>query len=151
MVRQTTTETTLVEHRGPLPAPETLQKYNSIFPGLADRIVCMAEREQANRISTNQDAVVIDPRTGAVFFFPLQPHHDHHDHHDDKRRRGSGSIGHIPRFVQKSALPLSLSFVLFMGLLPVSSNLLALRGLHHCQDAGLHYCGQPVPGFDHLR
>lgn len=31
---------------GPLPSPEELQRFNAILPGLADRIVTMAEKEQ---------------------------------------------------------------------------------------------------------
>ncbi len=30
-------------HQGPLPAPEQLAQYDSVYPGLADRIVKMAE------------------------------------------------------------------------------------------------------------
>ncbi len=40
------------EHRGPLPTPGMLDDYNSVLPGLAERIVQMAERErhQAHRM-----------------------------------------------------------------------------------------------------
>lgn len=34
---------------GPLPPPEMLAKYEEVQPGLVDRIVSMAEREQAHR------------------------------------------------------------------------------------------------------
>jgi uncharacterized membrane protein len=34
------------EHRGPLPPPEMLNDYNNVLPGLAERIVRMAESEQ---------------------------------------------------------------------------------------------------------
>lgn len=33
-------------HRGPLPAPEDLLRYEQICPGAADRIIRMAEKEQ---------------------------------------------------------------------------------------------------------
>ena len=33
-------------HRGPLPDPETLRKYDDLLPGSAERIFAMAEREQ---------------------------------------------------------------------------------------------------------
>lgn len=36
-------------HSGPLPAPEDLQKYNAALPGLADRIVVMAEKQAGHR------------------------------------------------------------------------------------------------------
>ena len=36
-----------------LPPPETLQKYNDVKEGLADRIVQMAEKEQAHRHQTD--------------------------------------------------------------------------------------------------
>lgn len=36
-------------HIGPLPDPETLQRYNDLLPGLAERIVAMAEAEQNER------------------------------------------------------------------------------------------------------
>ena len=35
-------------HSGPLPPAEELQQFDSILPGLADRIVTMAEKEQSN-------------------------------------------------------------------------------------------------------
>jgi uncharacterized membrane protein len=37
-------------HSGPLPDPDTLVKYNSIIPNGADRIMKMAENQQAHRI-----------------------------------------------------------------------------------------------------
>ena len=40
---------------GPLPPPETLAKYNDIHPGLADRIVTLAESEAAHRRSKELD------------------------------------------------------------------------------------------------
>ena len=36
-------------HIGPIPAPEQLGGYNDVEPGLANRIVTMAEKEQAHR------------------------------------------------------------------------------------------------------
>ena len=36
-------------YKGPLPPPEILQKYNDIEPGLADRIVKMAEAQALHR------------------------------------------------------------------------------------------------------
>lgn len=34
---------------GPIPPPESLEHYEQIIPGLADRLVAMAERETAHR------------------------------------------------------------------------------------------------------
>jgi uncharacterized membrane protein len=39
----------IVSHTGPMPPPEQLREYESVLPGLADRIVQMAEREQNQR------------------------------------------------------------------------------------------------------
>lgn len=36
-------------HKGPLPDPETLRKYDDIIPNGAERIMAMAEREQKQR------------------------------------------------------------------------------------------------------
>jgi uncharacterized membrane protein len=36
---------------GPLPSPEILQKYNTVIPGLADRIVAQAEKQTFHRIA----------------------------------------------------------------------------------------------------
>ena len=38
-----------VEYRGPLPPPAVLVKYNEAFPGCAERIVAMAERQATHR------------------------------------------------------------------------------------------------------
>ena len=45
--------------RGPLPPPDALQRYEQICPGLADRIVALAEREAANRHKLEQENVRI--------------------------------------------------------------------------------------------
>jgi uncharacterized membrane protein len=34
---------------GPLPPPEVLEKYNQAMPGLAERIICMAEQQARHR------------------------------------------------------------------------------------------------------
>lgn len=36
-------------HSGPLPDPQDLEQYNNVLPGAAERIVAMAEKEQAHR------------------------------------------------------------------------------------------------------
>lgn len=42
---------------GPLPPPQILQQYNDAHPGLADRIVTMAESEQAHRHGVENTAL----------------------------------------------------------------------------------------------
>jgi uncharacterized membrane protein len=41
--------TSAVGFSGPLPPPALLQQYNLVFPGAAERIVAMAEREATHR------------------------------------------------------------------------------------------------------
>lgn len=57
-------------YRGPIPPPQVLLGYNEIIPGLADRIVLMAEKEQAHHhlFSTNAlKARVVEARLGQIF------------------------------------------------------------------------------------
>jgi uncharacterized membrane protein len=44
-------------YSGPLPAPNDLEKYNNIVPGLAERIVKMVENQNTHRIET-EDSVI---------------------------------------------------------------------------------------------
>ncbi|MCG6550713.1 MAG: DUF2335 domain-containing protein [Candidatus Magnetominusculus sp. LBB02] len=44
-------EKQITQHIGPLPSPETLDKYEKVLPGLAERIVKRAEDEQKHRHS----------------------------------------------------------------------------------------------------
>ena len=39
-------------HSGPLPAPDDLEEYERILPGLAERIMMLTEKEQAHRHET---------------------------------------------------------------------------------------------------
>lgn len=39
---------------GPVPDPDTLAKYEQISPGFAERLICMAEKEQKFRHDTQQ-------------------------------------------------------------------------------------------------
>lgn len=41
-------------HQGPLPDPQTLAQYDALHPGIADRIVAMAEADQRHRMSLEQ-------------------------------------------------------------------------------------------------
>jgi len=40
--------------QGPLPSPEILQGFENVLPGAAERIITMAEKEQANRHNIEQ-------------------------------------------------------------------------------------------------
>lgn len=48
--------------QGPLPTPEELFQYNNLLPGAADRIIAMAEREQAHRVNLEDMATRADIR-----------------------------------------------------------------------------------------
>lgn len=39
----------VMAYSGPIPPPESLEKYNDIVPGAAERIIGMAEKEQVHR------------------------------------------------------------------------------------------------------
>lgn len=47
-------------HSGPLPAPETLAGYDQVLPGAAERILCMAEKQQASRIALEEAQLASD-------------------------------------------------------------------------------------------
>ena len=54
---------------GPLPPPAALERFNQIIPNGADRIVTMAEKEQAHRLEyekTGLEATVCESRRGQV-------------------------------------------------------------------------------------
>lgn len=44
-------------HQGPLPSPDDLKAYDQVMPGLAERIVRQAEKEQEFRHNTNKDLI----------------------------------------------------------------------------------------------
>lgn len=55
------------EWSGPLPPPAALEKFNQIIPNGADRIVAMAEKEQAHRIDyekTGVSATIAESKRG---------------------------------------------------------------------------------------
>jgi uncharacterized membrane protein len=57
------------EWSGPLPPPAALERFNQIIPNGADRIVAMAEKEQAHRIDyekTGLAATVREARRGQI-------------------------------------------------------------------------------------
>lgn len=59
---------------GPLPPPSMYGEYNRVLPGSADRILAMAEREQAHRVSIEGMALrasAKDSKLGQCFGFSL--------------------------------------------------------------------------------
>ena len=46
---QTTLQVSRTEFSGPLPPADELEKYERVFPGAAERIIAMAERESSHR------------------------------------------------------------------------------------------------------
>lgn len=63
---------TKLSFQGPLPPPETLQRYNQIVPGAASRIISMAESQHGHRqhlekrvVESNTD----NQRLGLIFGF----------------------------------------------------------------------------------
>ena len=52
----------IAHQSGPLPSPVVLRDYEAVLPGLADRIVRMAEDETAHRRKTEADAIAIQDR-----------------------------------------------------------------------------------------
>jgi uncharacterized membrane protein len=57
---------------GPLPPPEALDRYNQIVPGLAERIVAMAESQSQHRQALERkviDSNIRNERLGQVFAF----------------------------------------------------------------------------------
>ena len=59
---------------GPLPPPETLEKYNQIVPGAAERIIKMAENQQKHRHDLEKnvtDSNVSSQKLGLILAFVL--------------------------------------------------------------------------------
>lgn len=53
-------------YSGPLPPPKTLEYYNSILPGAADRIMIMAEKEQLHRHCLQEKMVSSDCKNSTL-------------------------------------------------------------------------------------
>ena len=49
-------------HQGPLPHPHTLAMYDQVVPGSADRIIAMAEKQQAHRLEMESRALASNNR-----------------------------------------------------------------------------------------
>lgn len=57
-------------HSGPIPSPDTLEKYNAIIPNGADRIMRMAEKQQDHRIELEKTSItehLLQSKRGQVF------------------------------------------------------------------------------------
>jgi uncharacterized membrane protein len=55
-----------------LPSPEMLQKYNSVIPGLADRLVAQVEKQTSHRIALEKKLLnsnILKSMLGLVFGF----------------------------------------------------------------------------------
>lgn len=59
------TQTIYHSHSGPIPSPADMEKYSLAFPNGADRIMAMAERNQAARIANEALAVAGNVEQGA--------------------------------------------------------------------------------------
>jgi uncharacterized membrane protein len=53
----TSTEIATQSHTGPLPHPSVLKLYNDVMPGLAERIVTMAENQSSHRLALETASV----------------------------------------------------------------------------------------------
>ena len=53
-------------YSGPIPSPEQLAEFETILPGLADRLVSMAENQSAHRIETEKFVVRSQQRQSGV-------------------------------------------------------------------------------------
>lgn len=63
-------------HSGPIPSSEEMERYNLIIPDGANRIVAMAEKEQAHRIEMDKTMAPHDikqNRQGQIFSFFFLP------------------------------------------------------------------------------
>jgi uncharacterized membrane protein len=56
------TRTEVRQHIGPLPAPDDLARYNEIVPGVAERIVTMAENDHRHQIAMDQASLASDQK-----------------------------------------------------------------------------------------
>ena len=72
IVKEEVRMTARASFSGPLPPPETLQSYNLILPGLADRIVRMAEGQSGHRQKLESRVIWFDgirATLGVIFGF----------------------------------------------------------------------------------
>lgn len=68
------TETQSVQFQGPLPPPAILKEYDNVIPGGAERILAMAEKQQAHRQDLEKSVIesgVARETEGARFGFIL--------------------------------------------------------------------------------
>lgn len=57
---------------GPLPTPDALQKYEEVYPGIAERILQMAEKEQAFRHDHNQAFLELETKNQSNLNFNVR-------------------------------------------------------------------------------
>jgi len=57
-----TVRASLTLHQGPLPSPETVERYEMVLPGAFDRILTMAEKEQQSKFEQNSTELAIHGR-----------------------------------------------------------------------------------------
>jgi len=59
---------------GPLPPPESLERYNQVLPGLAERIITMAESQHSHRQGLEKHVIhsnVSAQKTGTILGFVI--------------------------------------------------------------------------------
>lgn len=69
-----TQETEAAVFTGPIPPPEALEKYNTVLPGAADRILTMAEQNSEHGRSLDKEVVALShkyARTGQLLGFGI--------------------------------------------------------------------------------
>ena len=54
-----TIRASLTLHAGPLPPPETVERYESVLPGAFDRILTMAENDQRDKFEHNRKFLTV--------------------------------------------------------------------------------------------
>jgi uncharacterized membrane protein len=54
-----TIRASLTVHAGPLPPPETVERYEMVLPGAFDRILTMAENDQRDKFEHNRELLTV--------------------------------------------------------------------------------------------
>lgn len=57
---------------GPLPNPDALQKYEEVYPGIAERILKMAEIEQAERHAQKRELIELERKNQRALNFNVR-------------------------------------------------------------------------------
>jgi uncharacterized membrane protein len=53
-------------HAGPLPSPETVERYELVLPGAFDRILTMAEKDQQDKFTCNREVFELNSTELAI-------------------------------------------------------------------------------------